>query len=279
MGSRHKTAGVVLGAAALAALDFGRRAFRRHHLFAPSRVPLRTWDPADYGLARDRVDELRFENGDGQRLHAWYCRAERPVASAVYCHGNAGNLTHFAEVMPHLNEAGISVLLFDYRGYGQSSGRLSSHGVVHDALAAARKHDALRPPGLPSIAYGFSLGGAVAAQLATRHPFDGLILQATFTSLSEMARVIFPSWPLHLLSGGLFDTREVLRRLELPLLILHGSSDESVPGRMANELFEACGGPKRLVTIEGFLRGRSHPQPAKTQLRPRIENAERRIEN
>jgi alpha-beta hydrolase superfamily lysophospholipase len=244
---------LLLGGAALLAFDVARRLFRNRQLFEPSRLPARGWDPADYGLAPERVEDLRFDSGEGQQLHAWYCRAERPVASALYCHGNAGNLTHFAEVMPRLNEAGISVFLFDYRGYGRSSGHLTVHGVVRDALAAAKKHDELRPPGLPSIVYGFSLGGAVAAQLAAQHPFDGLILQSTFTSLRDMARVVFPRLPLHLLSGRHFDTREAVRRLDLPVLILHGTHDEWVPSRMANELFASLRGTKRMVTIDGGL--------------------------
>jgi uncharacterized protein len=244
---------VLLGGAALLAFEVARRLFRNRQLFEPSRLPERSWDPADYGLTPERVDDLRFNNGEGQQLHAWYCRAERPVASALYCHGNAGNLTRFAELMPRLNEAGISVFLFDYRGYGRSSGHLSVHGVVRDAIAAAKKHDELRPPGLPSIAYGFSLGGAVAAQLAARHPFDGLILQSTFTSLSDMARVVFPRLPLHLLSGGHFDTRRAVRRLDVPVLILHGTHDEFVPSRMARELFASFHGPKRMVSIDGGL--------------------------
>jgi hypothetical protein len=106
---------------------------------------------------------------------------------------------------------------------------------------------------LPSILYGYSLGGAVAAQVIKRHPFDGLILQSTFTTLPKIVRVLFPRTPLHLFAGNLFDTLSVIRRLTIPLLVIHGNSDEVVPCSMAHELFDACGAQKRIQIIDGGL--------------------------
>ncbi len=247
------TTSLVIGGLAVAGLDIIRRVFRHVQIFCPERNPVRTWDPADYGIPRDRVHEEWFETPDGELLYGWYCRAERPIASAVFCHGNTGNLTTIAEIIPHLLRAGYNVLLFDYRGYGRSTGIPSFAGVVSDGITASRFHDRIRPPELPSILYGFSLGGAIAAQVIQHHPYDALILQSTFTSLPDVTRIAFPRLPLHVIAGNLFDTKSVVRHLRVPLLVLHGTADEVCPAWMAHALYDACPGPKRLHMSEGAL--------------------------
>jgi pimeloyl-ACP methyl ester carboxylesterase len=245
---------LLIGGAVLLALDVGRRIFRRSQLFEPQREPVISWNPEDYGIPRERTEVLNFETDDGELLYGWYCRAKHPIASALYCHGNTGNLSNTAHVMPHLLDAGINVLLFDYRGFGRSSGSPSLSGIIDDGITAAQLHEKIRPKHVPSILYGYSLGGAIAAQIIRRHPFDGLILQSTFTNLPDIARVTFPRVPLHLVSGRLFDTLEVVRNLTVPALIIHGSTDEVCPSWMAQQLHDSCGaGAKKLVLVDGGL--------------------------
>ena len=239
--------------ATLTALDLARRAYRRSQLFVPERAPVRSWNPDDYGIPHGAVEEHWIDTPDGERLHAWYGRAEQPKASGVFCHGNTGNLTTSADVIPHLLNAGLNILFFDYRGFGRSSGRASYRGVISDGVTASRFHDAIRPKNLPSVLYGYSLGGGVAAQVIRSHPFDGLILQSTFTSLPHLTRFLYPRAPMHLLAGKLFDTLGVMRRLQVPLLVLHGTEDEVIPCAMAHELAGACAAPKRIQCIEGGL--------------------------
>jgi len=245
---------LLIGGAILLALDVGRRIFRRSQLFEPEREPVISWNPEDYGIPRERTEVLSFETDDGELLYGWYCRAEHPIASALYCHGNTGNLSNTAHVMPYLLDAGINVLLFDYRGFGRSSGSPSLSGIIDDGVTAARLHEKIRPKHVPSILYGYSLGGAIAGQIIRRHPFDGLILQSTFTNLPDIARVTFPRIPLHLVSGRLFDTLEVVRNLTVPALIIHGTTDEVCPSWMAQQLHDSCGaGEKKLILVEGGL--------------------------
>jgi len=156
--------------------------------------------------------------------------------------------------MPYLLDAGINILLFDYRGFGRSTGRPSLSGIIDDGVTAARMHEQIRPKNVPSILYGYSLGGAIAAQIIRRHPFDGLVLQSTFTNLPDIARVTFPRLPLHLLSGRLFDTLEVVRDLTVPVLLIHGAADEVCPSWMAERLHDAYAAQsKKLILVEGGL--------------------------
>ncbi len=235
-------------------LDVARRMFRVSRLFAPDREPVISWDPEAYGVPAGRTQELWFETEDGEVLHGWYCQADEPIGSALYLHGNTGNLTLTATAIPHLLRSGLNVLMFDYRGFGKSSGRPSLNGIIRDGLDAARLHDSLRPSHLPAILYGFSMGGAVAAQMLHRRSFDGLILQSTFTTLRDIARVAYPRLPLHLLSGGFLDTARVIRELRLPVLFLHGSHDEVCPSWMGQALHDLCPSPsRRMLMVEGGL--------------------------
>jgi fermentation-respiration switch protein FrsA (DUF1100 family) len=241
------------GIAVTAVAEIARRAFRNAQLFCPSPLPSKSWNPADYGIQPDAVERHRFETPDGEMLYAWYCRSAQPIASAVFCHGNTGNLTTSADVIPSLLEAGINVLLFDYRGFGKSSGRPSISGVIADGVTAAQYHERVRPRDLPSLLYGYSLGGAVAAQVIRHHPFDALILQSTFTSLPEITKAAFPHVPLHAVAGNLFDTVAVVRRLTVPLLVIHGSSDETVPCWMAHAIHDACDSPKMIRIVDNGM--------------------------
>lgn len=243
----------LIAGAAVAALDIGRRVYRHTQIFCPDRSPLRSWDPADYGVPEGAVEEHWIDTPDGERLYAWYCRSPHAKASALFCHGNTGNLTTSADVIPHLLAAGFNVVFFDYRGFGKSSGVPTYRGVIADGVTASRFHDRIRPKHLPSVLYGFSLGGGVAAQVIRRHPFDGLILQSTFTSLPQLTRVLFPRLPLHWFAGDLFDTLGTVKRLQVPLLVMHGTADEVIPCWMAREIFGACPTDKRMHTVDGGL--------------------------
>ncbi len=276
----------LLGGAALAVLDLGRRIYRQSQIFDPHREPLRSWEPSDYGIPGGTVEELWIDTPDGERLHAWYCRAANPKASGVFCHGNTGNLTKSADVIPHLLAAGLSILFFDYRGFGRSSGRATYRGVIADGVTASRFHDAIRPRDLPSILYGFSLGGAIAAQVIRRHRFDALILQSTFTTLTDLSRVMYPRVPMHLLAGGLFDTMGVIRKLDVPLLVMHGTADEVVPFSMAHEILKACPSPKRLLVVDDALHKDLYDRDAETLIQGvseliaglEVESAQRRAD-
>ena len=196
--------------------------------------------------------ELEFATEDGERLHGWWIPGRAPSAGALlFCHGNAGNV---GDRVPHaelLSAAGFDVLLFDYRGYGRSSGRAGEAGTYRDARAALG--ELLRRPGVDAarVFYlGDSLGGAIALQLALEHPPAGLILQSTFTSVRDLARMHYRFIP----SGVVPDAYPSLRLipgLRAPLLVVHGDRDELVPLMHGEELFEAAPSPKRMEVFAG----------------------------
>jgi uncharacterized protein len=217
-------------------------------LFFPAREILAT--PAQAGLA---FEDVAIETGDGKQLHGWWVPARTGSAGAhvLLCHGNAGNVGDRVMHATLLCAAGLDVLLFDYRGYGRSTGRPSEPGTYRDAHAA--RLELLARPGVnpKRVVYlGESLGGAVALVLALEEPPAGLVLMSTFTSVRDMARRHYPIVPPAVIPDAYPSLRRV-RELRAPLLVIHGDRDEIVPLLHAQALFEAAPDPKRLHIIEG----------------------------
>lgn len=186
----------------------------------------------------------------GVQLHAWFFPHPEPLSSLLFCHGNAGNVSHRLENVFHLVQVGFQVLLFDYRGYGHSTGQPSEEGLYRDASSAwdhlVRREDAT---GTPRIIFGRSLGGAVAVDLATHVRADGLILESTFTSIRTLARLMFPI-PLPSLPVK-YDSLSKIAKLSMPLLAIHGERDELIPYTDGLALFEAAPEPKTWYRIPG----------------------------
>ena len=233
------------------------RAPRRQHLttallnsllFFPAREIAAT--PAQAGLA---FDDVAIETGDGEQLHGWWVPtpARSARAHVLLCHGNAGNVGDRAIHVALLCAAGLDVLLFDYRGYGRSSGRPSEPGTYRDAEAARSALLARPEVNADRVIYlGESIGGAVALWLALEHPPAGVVLMSTFTSIRAMARRHYRLVPPAVVPDAYPTLRRVCR-LRAPLLIIHGDRDEIVPLLHAQALFEAAPDPKRLHVIEG----------------------------
>jgi fermentation-respiration switch protein FrsA (DUF1100 family) len=143
----------------------------------------------------------------------------------------------------------VSVLAYDYRGYGRSAGRPSEEGVYRDALAA---YEHVRARGVPAsrlVAFGESLGGAVSVHLASQRPCAALVLVSPFTRLRDVARVHYG--PLAALAGDRFDALGLIPTIRRPLLVAHGDQDEIVPFELGVRLFEAAAEPKRFLRVEG----------------------------
>ncbi len=209
-------------------------------LYFPTRAIEQT--PADFGLA---YRDLTLETEDGESLHGWWIPARAPsLGHVLLSHGNAGNIGDRVLHARLLTSAGFDVLVFDYRGYGQSTGSPSEEGTYRDARAARRGLLAQEGVEESRILYlGESLGAAVVLPLALEAPPRGLVLQSAFTSVRDIARVHYPFLPRAAVPDAYPSLRRI-RQLESPLLVLHGESDEIVPVDHGRALFEAAPEPK-----------------------------------
>ena len=217
----------------------------RHFIYFPERRLAAT--PADVGL---EFEELHFQAADGTRLHGWLVPGRGEIA-LLWFHGNAGNIGDRVELPWELHrELGLAVLILDYRGYGESEGTPSESGLYLDADAALG--ELMQRLGLAAeriALFGQSLGTAVAVELAYRHAPAGVILEAPFTSVRDMARRHYPWLPVRSLLRTRFDSLSKIADVSAPLLIIHGEDDETVPVEMGARLFSAAREPKRLLTI------------------------------
>ena len=193
-------------------------------------------------------EDVWFSSSDGVSLHGWWLPAGDAKGSILFCHGNAGNIGDRIWIAALLQKMGLNVFLFDYRGYGRSLGHPSEKGLYGDALAA---YDAITTKtNLPIFAYGHSLGGAVAVDLATKKKLAGLVLQSTFTSLADMGKRLYPYLPAKLLTPEHYDSLRKIASIKCPLLIAHHQKDALVPYSMGQELFKAALDPKIFVELQ-----------------------------
>jgi fermentation-respiration switch protein FrsA (DUF1100 family) len=228
---------------------------QRRLIYFPSPGPV---PPAAAVLpgARDVV----LDTDDGIRLGAWFLPAAGadPGPAVLICNGNAGDRSLRAPLAAALSRAGLSVLLFDYRGYGGNPGRPSEDGLAADARAALAWLAAQPEVDPDRIAYfGESLGAAVALGLAVEQPPAALVLRSPFTSLADVGRVHYPWLPVGLLLIDRYPSIDRIRSLTAPLLVIAGDRDDIVPPSLSERLFVAAPEPKWFLQ----MRGAGHNDP------------------
>lgn len=188
---------------------------------------------------------------DGVRLHAYWLEHPGATRALLYLHGNAGNASHRLPIAHALRELGTHVLLLDYRGYGLSEGAPDERGVQADARAAlAHLVDVRHVPASRVVVFGSSLGGAIAVELCAGQPPAGVILESTFSSLSDVAGFVVPVLG-PLVAYGQFDSRSRIGQVRAPLLFFHGDRDEVIPLVLGRRLFEAAPQPKQFEVLYG----------------------------
>lgn len=225
--------------------------YERRLLFFPVQVINQT--PTAFGL---EFEWRRFLSYDGLQLTGWWIKRESALATVLYFHGNAGNIGDRIQFLAYLYEAGFSVFVFDYRGYGESEGRPTEKGLLLDGDAAYEELTARIgiPPG-DIVFFGRSMGGIIAAHTARGRNIRGLVLEGTFSSALEMANVIFA--PFHIpriLVGVELNAAEFLKKRVCPLLVIHGTHDDVVPFAMGRKLYDAVSAsdhtPKSFYAVE-----------------------------
>jgi len=212
------------------------------------------WEDRDWRAASGLpLEDVWFASADGTKLFGWYVEAaaDRPVI--LWCHGNAGNVSHRLENLRYLYAQGLSIFLFDYRGFGRSQDlRPNEEGLYQDAQGAydyLTRQRMVRPERI--VIFGRSLGAAVAADLAVLKPAAGLILESSFPSIEAVAKIHYGGFPVHWLLGAEFRLIDRLPHLSLPKLIMHGDRDDIVPIELGRQVFEAAKLPKTFYAIAG----------------------------
>lgn len=219
--------------------------FEESLIFFPSVYPIGDWKPP--GIS---VEDAHFQAADGTRLHGWFVEHEKPRAVVLFAHGNAGNITHRIDQLLKLRSMGLSVLVFDYRGYGRSEGRPTEAGILADARAA-RQWLAERAAVAESdiVLLGESVGAAVMVELAAADGARGLVLESTFTSLPEMGAYHYPWVPARWIMRSRLDSLNRIGQYQGPLLQCHGDADRIIPFEQGRRLFEAANEPKQFVRL------------------------------
>jgi len=215
-------------------------------MFFPSREVRLT--PKDYGM---QYQDWNLVSSDQAKIHAWSIPPRQGKLWVLHCHGNGGNISHRLEQARRLHDEGLGVVLFDYRGYGRSSGKLWREEQLLGDAQVVYNHLQQAVEGVQIILHGESLGGGVAAALAECNPYQALVLESTFSSLAERAREAYPWLPVRQLSRFQLNTLHRLKNLHGPILIMHGRHDEVIGFHHGEALFAAAPEPKAWVELSG----------------------------
>ena len=209
-------------------------------------------------------EEIWLSTSDGERLHAWAIRAKNPHSTLLLFHGNAENMsTHFVNLL-WIVEQGFDLLIFDYRGYGFSSGEPTQAGVYLDALSAMAwaQDDHKKRETKKLIFYGQSLGGQVMGRAVVdfvgKKDISLLVFDSTFRSYKDVASRKFlsrwwltPFYPLaRILVSDEFASKDVIDQIETPTLVMHSPKDRVVDYQGGQELYKGLKSQKWWWTVE-----------------------------
>lgn len=238
------SAGIYIGIATL--LFFSQAKY----VYYPD-FPSRTIDmtPKDIGLDYEKIV---FKTRDNINLVGWFIPNQQAQGTILFCHGNAGNMSHRLASIQMFHDLGLSTFIFDYRGYGESQGNVSERGTYHDVEAAWNYLNVERSIDQDDIIiFGRSLGGAIATWCAEKFKPRMLIIESTFTSITDIAAALYPYLPVRLLSRYRYKTAEYIKDVRCPVLIIHSTDDEIVPLKHGQKLFKIANTPKEFLPIKG----------------------------
>lgn len=224
--------------------------------FLYSPVKELPYNPGDLNLP---FEKIVLTTEDGLKLAGWYVPAENAEVTILFCHGNGGNMTHRLDTINLINELGLNCFIFDYRGYGNSQGKPTEEGTYLDAHAAWKwltleKHIASES----IIIFGRSLGGCIAANLATKVKPRGLVVESTFTSYVDIGQKFYPYMPIKWFASFSYRTVDFVRDVNCPIMFFHSRNDEIIPFEFGQKLYDIANEPKQFTEIfgshnDGFL--------------------------
>jgi fermentation-respiration switch protein FrsA (DUF1100 family) len=226
----------------------------QHRMLYYPELPSRavTLSPTAIGLD---FEPVTLKTADGVRLYGWWIPApptQPNPRTLLFLHGNAGNISHRLESIGIFHNLGLAQLIIDYRGYGRSEGRPSEQGTYLDAATAwlyLTEKRGIAPRSI--VVFGRSLGGAVAANLASQHTPGALILESTATSMPDLAAQLYPFLPARRLTRFHYDARGALASITCPVLIVHSRNDEIIPFTHGRQLYADAREPKEFLELRG----------------------------
>ena len=209
----------------------------------------------DWIASKFSAEDVYFESADGTKIHGWYVEHPNPEGHVLFCHGNGEHVGYFGTWLSRLSQRlQVSILAFDYRGYGKSEGKPFQQGVLEDAAAAHRC--LAERAGLEMqqvVLYGRSLGGGVATYLAGEFGARALVIERTFHSMVEVGASHYPWAPIRRLMRNRYPSVEWIAQYDGPLLQMHGTRDRIVPLESAKSLFAACrSNEKEFLEVPGM---------------------------
>jgi fermentation-respiration switch protein FrsA (DUF1100 family) len=241
----YRAAGVVLLVAVV--LYLGAVAylfvFQRDYVFDPGGTLA---SPAEKSLPQ--VEVVTIRTNDGTELTGWFVEASSGRPTILYFHGNSGNISGRAKRFKQILDSGFGLLAVSYRGYPGSGGDPSEAALFSDALEI---FDWLAARTTNIVIFGESLGTSVATHVAEERPARALVLEAPFTAALDIAAKTYPWVPVSLLMRDPFLTRDMIVKIDEPLLIVQGTNDDVVPVEQGKRLFALAHEPKKLAIIDG----------------------------
>jgi len=216
-------------------------------LYSPMREVFST--PAELGLDFENVV---FKSADGLNLAGWYVPVDNPKFTLLFCHGNSGNVAHRLDSINIFHNLGLNCFIFDYRGYGNSQGKPSEEGTYLDAMTAYNW--LIKEKKIPAdniIIFGRSLGGSIAARLASEVEARALVVESAFTSYVDMGKEYYPYMPVKWFARFSYRTIDYVKNVHYPVMFIYSRNDEIVPYKFGLELYEAANEPKEFIEIFG----------------------------
>ena len=191
-----------------------------------------------------KFETISFDTSDNLKLKGWFHLKNSNKKTVLFLHGNAGNLDNRIDKLNSLGNMDVNFLIIAWRGYSGNPGNPSEAGLYKDALGALKW---LNEKGIPNdkiILYGESLGTAIATEVGQNENFAGIILEAPFTSMVDMGQKIYPIFPVKFLLKDKYESKNKIKNLKSPILVLHGREDKIVPFYMGEKIFEMANNPK-----------------------------------
>ena len=193
--------------------------------------------------------EKKFIQSDN-KLVSWYFKKNSNFKTILFFHGNAGKLDNRVYKLNELSKLDINYLIIAYRGFSGNKGYPTEEGLYEDAKFSKNWLNQNGIKDKDIILYGESLGTAVAVDLASKFKFSGIILESPFTSMTKLAQKYYPIFPIKIILKDKYDTLSKIKKINSPILVLHGQMDTIVPFSMGVEIFENANNPKSKYFIK-----------------------------